>query len=405
MQILILAAGESSRFWPFSEFYHKSLLKIGSKTILERVINNLNKNEIILVMNPKTEIPENILKRKNVTIIKQEEPKGMDDAILKARNLIKDEFLVVMPYYINIADCLKQAAGVKAPAIAVKKYENGEEKTHGIARIENGKITEIREKQKFENGDYSIIGIYKLNKEIINRLDRKSNDGYNFEAVLNELAETAGLNYFMTEKLPSLKYVTDLLSIRELIYDDDKNHEKTDIYRKSDTVFIEKTVLMGKNVKLGNNVSLKGKTIIGSDSFIGDNVLIRDSILGEGTKIGFGTEIARSIIMDNTHIHSGFIGDSVIGKDCRIGAAFITGNRRIDRKTIKITVKSEEYDTGLTHLGVVMGNNVKTGINTSIMPGTIIGNNSIIGSNTEVNGRIESNKLVYSKKEIVEKQL
>jgi N-acetylglucosamine-1-phosphate uridyltransferase (contains nucleotidyltransferase and I-patch acetyltransferase domains) len=102
--------------------------------------------------------------------------------------------------------------------------------------------------------------------------------------------------------------------------------------------------------------------------------------------------------MDNTHIHSGFIGDSVIGKDCRIGAAFITGNRRIDRKTIKITVKSEEYDTGLTHLGVVMGNNVKTGINTSIMPGTIIGNNSIIGSNTEVNGKIESNKLVYSKK-------
>ncbi|MEM0143703.1 MAG: DapH/DapD/GlmU-related protein, partial [Candidatus Parvarchaeum sp.] len=164
------------------------------------------------------------------------------------------------------------------------------------------------------------------------------------------------------------------------------------------------TVVIGKNVKIGNNVSIKGETYIGSHSFIGDNSLIRDSIIGENVEIGFGTEIARSILMDNVHIHSGFIGDSIIGQNCRLGANFITGNRRIDRKSIKIDIK-DGYDTGLTRLGVIMGYNVKTGINTSVMPGALIGNNSIIGSNTEVKGRIESNKLVYSKSEKIEKNI
>ena len=66
MQILILAAGESSRFWPFSEICHKSLLKIGNKTLLEQTIDGVKGNEIILVINPKTQLSEDILKNKKI---------------------------------------------------------------------------------------------------------------------------------------------------------------------------------------------------------------------------------------------------------------------------------------------------------------------------------------------------
>ena len=201
-----------------------------------------------------------------------------------------------------------------------------------------------------------------------------------------------------------MKYVSDLLSIKKFVYSNVKQKNKSEKPKNKNNVFIETSVIIGKNVKIGNNVSIKGETYIGDNSFVGDNSLIRDSIIGENTEIGFGTEIARSIIMDNTHIHSGFIGDSIIGQGCRLGANFITGNRRIDRKGIKIEIK-DIYDTGLTRLGVIMGYNTKTGINTSVMPGTLIGNNSIIGSNTEVKGKVESNKLVYSKKENVEKDI
>ncbi|MCL4376366.1 sugar phosphate nucleotidyltransferase [Candidatus Parvarchaeota archaeon] len=404
MQTLILAAGESSRFWPFSEICHKSLLKVGNKTLLEQTIDGVKDNEVIIIVNPKTKLSDEVTKNKRIKIVIQEEPKGMADAIIKAKPEIKDDFLVIMPYYVNIKDYIQKLSKVKAPAVAVKKYEDGDEKTHGIARIEKNKIIEIREKEKFDYAGYSIVGIYKLNKEIINRLEKIQNPEYTFEDLLNEIAKTNGLNYFEADNLPSLKYVSDLLSIKRFVYSNIKQKKRSESPAKKNNVFIETSVVIGKNVKIGNNVSIKGETYIGDNSFIGDNALIRDSIIGENTEIGFGTEIARSIVMDNTHIHSGFVGDSIIGQNCRLGANFITGNRRIDRKSIRIEIK-EGYDTGLTRLGVIMGYNVKTGINTSVMPGTLVGNNSIIGSNTEIKGRIESNKLVYSKKENTEKDI
>lgn len=404
MQILILAAGESSRFWPFSEICHKSLLKIGNKTLLEQTIEGIKGNEIILVINPKTQLSEDILKNKKISIIKQEEPKGMADAIIKAKDAIKDEFLVIMPYYVNIKEYLPKIINVNAPAVAVKKYEDDDEKTHGIARIDKKKIVEIKEKEKFLGAEYSIIGIYRLKKDFVANLEKIQNTQYSFETLLNEVAKTTGLNYFEIGELPSLKYVSDLLSIKKFVYAEIKKQNKVKPKLKKGNALIEKSVILGKNVKIGNNVSIKGETYIGDNSFIGDNALIRDSIVGENTSIGFGTEIARSIIMDNTHIHSGFLGDSIIGQNCRLGANFITGNRRIDRKTIKIEIK-DSYDTGLTSLGGIIGYGVKTGINTSVMPGTLVGNNSIIGSDTQIKKRIESNKLVYNKKETVEKDI
>ena len=404
MQILILAAGESSRFWPFSEICHKSLLKVGEKTLLEQTIEGLKGHEVVLVINKKTTLSDEIVKNNNIKIILQDEPKGMADAIIKSKSIVKDEFLVIMPYYINIKEHLQKLIKTGAPAVAVKKYEEEDEKTHGIAKIEKNKIVEIREKEKFNGAENSIIGVYKLNKGIISRLEKAQNSKYTFENILNEIAKKDGLNYFELEGLPSLKYVSDLLSIKKFVYSNVKQKRKIEKTVKKNNVFIETSVILGKNVKIGNNVSIKGETYIGNNSFIGDNSLIRDSIIGENAEIGFGTEIARSIIMDNTHIHSGFVGDSIIGQNCRLGANFITGNRRIDRKTIKIEIK-EGYDTELTRLGAIMGYNVKTGINTSVMPGTLIGNGSIIGSNTEVKGRVDSNKLVYSKKENVEKQI
>ena len=57
----------------------------------------------------------------------------MADAIIKAKDVIKDEFLVIMPYYINIKEYLPKIINVNAPAVAVKKYEDDDEKTHGIS--------------------------------------------------------------------------------------------------------------------------------------------------------------------------------------------------------------------------------------------------------------------------------
>lgn len=109
--------------------------------------------------------------------------------------------------------------------------------------------------------------------------------------------------------------------------------------------------------------------------------------------------------MDGTHIHSGFIGDSVVGESCRFGANLITANKRIDRKSIHITIGDKEVDTGLVSFGAIIGNNVRTGVNCSILPGSIIGNDCIIGANTEVKGTIKSGILIYNKSKVIQKEI
>jgi len=75
-----------------------------------------------------------------------------------------------------------------------------------------------------------------------------------------------------------------------------------------------------------------------------------------------------------------------------LGAGTITANVRIDRGEIKSVVKGEEIKTDLTFLGAIMGENTKTGVNCSLMPGVLVGSNCLIWPGSVVFKNIEDNK-------------
>ncbi len=98
---------------------------------------------------------------------------------------------------------------------------------------------------------------------------------------------------------------------------------------------------------------------------------------GEGThmRIGNAVEIKNCIIMDGTHIvHLSYVGDSVIGQGCNFGAGSKVANLRHDEKNIKVMKKGKRIDSERRKLGVVMGDDVHTAINTSINVGTVMEN-------------------------------
>ena len=74
--------------------------------------------------------------------------------------------------------------------------------------------------------------------------------------------------------------------------------------------------------------------------------------------------------MDGSKIpHLSYIGDSVIGENVNLGAGTITANLRHDNGNIKSMIKEKLIDTKRRKFGAVIGDNVHTGINTSIYPG------------------------------------
>ncbi len=76
-------------------------------------------------------------------------------------------------------------------------------------------------------------------------------------------------------------------------------------------------------------------------------------------------------------------------------------------QNVKVNVKGKPIDTKRRKLGPIIGPNVKTGINVSIMAGKVVNENCRIGAHTLVMEDIPSNTLYYHdpSKGIVKKDL
>jgi bifunctional UDP-N-acetylglucosamine pyrophosphorylase/glucosamine-1-phosphate N-acetyltransferase len=65
-----------------------------------------------------------------------------------------------------------------------------------------------------------------------------------------------------------------------------------------------------------------------------------------------------------------------------------------------VTVKGERVNSGRRKLGALVGDNVKTGIGVTIMPGVTIGPDSAIGANLTVDFDVPRGAFVYAKMEV-----
>ncbi len=89
--------------------------------------------------------------------------------------------------------------------------------------------------------------------------------------------------------------------------------------------------------------------------------------------------------------HLNYVGDSIIGEDCNLGAGTKIANLKLDKKNIVIN----GIDTRRRKLGAIIGDNVQTGINSSINVGTLIGNNVFIGPGALAHGIISPGSKIF----------
>ncbi len=96
--------------------------------------------------------------------------------------------------------------------------------------------------------------------------------------------------------------------------------------------------------------------------------------IGANCYIGQGAEVKNSIIYPNTYISRlSYVGDSIIGSHVTLGAGTMTENHRHDGRNHVSMIRGKEVDTGRTKLGAIIGDGVRTGVNTSIEAAVKIG--------------------------------
>jgi bifunctional UDP-N-acetylglucosamine pyrophosphorylase/glucosamine-1-phosphate N-acetyltransferase len=142
-------------------------------------------------------------------------------------------------------------------------------------------------------------------------------------------------------------------------------------------VTIKWNIILKEWAILKSGTYIEWNVYIEKDSIIWPNTYLRgNTTIGKNCKIWNAVEIKNSSIWNNTNIaHLSYIWDSVIGNNVNIGWWFIAAPLRHDDSTIKVMVKWKLIDTKLRKFGIIIWDNVKTGINTSSYPGRILDTN------------------------------
>lgn len=134
-------------------------------------------------------------------------------------------------------------------------------------------------------------------------------------------------------------------------------------------------VYIGKNAILQEGCLVIGPAAINENSMIAFGAKIRPNVtLGPNCRVG--GEVGNTIFVANSNkAHDGFLGNSVIGEWCNLGANTNNSNLKNDYKEVKLYDYNlgEIAPTGELFCGTFMGDYTKAGISTMFNTGTVVG--------------------------------
>ena len=164
--------------------------------------------------------------------------------------------------------------------------------------------------------------------------------------------------------------------------------QRTIVYNEA-SIFVEKDasikaailnaesgpIYIGRNVTIQEGAVIKGPVAICEGAQVNANARISNATT-VGPYARVGGEINNSVILGYSNkAHDGFIGNSIIGEWCNLGAGTNTSNLRNDYRKIKIWDEHQEEfaATDLQFCGLFMGDHSKCAINTMFNAGTVVG--------------------------------
>jgi UDP-N-acetylglucosamine diphosphorylase/glucosamine-1-phosphate N-acetyltransferase len=418
MKAVVLAAGEGIRLQPITATRPKHLIEVGGKPVLEHSLEALKSsgiNEVIIVTHYMGEMIRHYFgdgRRLGLKLVYVEQAAtvGTGNAVSAVEPLVDGDFVLVYGDLLfahpAIKNLIQKYNSEKPGAVmAVVRVESPE--NYGIIELENGKrVNRIIEKptRDKELSYLANAGIYVLSKEIFGRIKRIK------PSVRGEWELTDALSLLIEEKQAVVAVEiskddwTDIGNPWDLL---EANAMELKRMKHQILGTVEKgahligPVTVAETARIRSGAYIEGPSLVGDKSDVGPNCHIRPyTSIGRNVRVGNACEVKNSIIMDNTHIgHLSYVGDSILCERCNLGAGTIIANYRFDGGSVKMKIRDQMVDSGRRKLGVILGDNVKTGVGAVLMPGVKIGVGSLIGPNFTVYSDLPANTVALAKKE------
>jgi len=423
VKAVVLAAGEGVRLQPITSTRPKHLIKVGGKPILGHCLSAVKScgvDEVLIVVHYMGDAIREFYGdgKKFGLKIEYAEQKGVlgtGDAVSVAEPYVKDDFVLVYGDLLFSAEAVKNVVNMHkeekpAATMAVVPVENPE--NYGVVELENEKtVKRIVEKPNRNEAPTNLAnaGIYVFSTEIFEKIKATSKSARGELEVTDAVSLLAKERTVLATKISREDWIDigrpwDLLEANRWALMR-RTHKVCGIVESGANLV--GPVSVAETARIRSGAYVEGPAFIDEESDIGPNCYIRPyTSIGRKARIGNACEIKNSIIMDGVHVgHLSYVGDSILGEKCNLGAGTVTANYRFDAGTIKMMIKDKVVDSGRTKLGAVLGDNVKTGINALFMPGIKVGCNSWIGPNVVVSRDVKADTVVLLKQEIEEGKL
>ncbi|MFP4558873.1 MAG: bifunctional sugar-1-phosphate nucleotidylyltransferase/acetyltransferase [Archaeoglobaceae archaeon] len=406
MQAVILAAGEGTRMRPLTYTRPKVMLPVFNKPILEHLIEELKRagiKDVVFVVGYRDDtIRGHFGDGSNwglkIYYVTQRKQLGTADALRSSSHLLEDRFLMLNGDAIIDSKDIEKITSDNSMAMGVFKVENPQD--FGVVELNGGNITGIIEKPDEPPSNLINAGIYYFDQNILKAIEETPKSKRGEYEITDSIELLIRDGYQLKAKEIStwidVGYPWDLLDANEyMLYT-----QEQDLKMKGDVeegAVIKGPVGIGEDTMIRAGSYIIGPVLIGKSCDIGPNCFIRPyTTIGDNCKVGNGVEVKNSILMSKSKIpHLSYVGDSIIGEDCNLGAGTKIANFRLDKEPIYVSVKGKKVNTGRRKFGAVLGDNVMTGINVSINIGTMIGNNVFLAPSTKVDGFIEPDSMVF----------
>jgi bifunctional UDP-N-acetylglucosamine pyrophosphorylase/glucosamine-1-phosphate N-acetyltransferase len=377
MKVVILAAGRSTRAVPLTLTRPKPLLPIANKTILEHQLDALHGliDGAVLVVGYLEEMIRDHMgdsyRGIHIDYVVQKEQLGTGHALLQCKDFIDGPFIAMNGDDLYDPADLTRLAQEEQASLSI---EIEDPRSFGVYEVNDDlEVIRLEEKPEKPASNLANAGVYKFTPRVFDVLEEtklSSRGEIELTSAIQTIAESSVFRVVKAEGhwLP-IGYAWDLLTANEYLL---KHFLETNIDGEVHSAAdVSGPLALGKGSVIRSGVVIEGPVCIGENSVIGPNAYLRPgTTIGNGCKVGQACELKNTILFDGAQVpHLSYIGDTVIGANSNLGAGTITANLRHDNKNIRTVIKKDIIDTGRRKFGAIIGDNVHTGINTSILPG------------------------------------
>src|SRR5687767_11806449 len=226
------------------------------------------------------------------------------------------------------------------------------------------------------------------------------NAGVIFRFTRNEVVEPYKIKVTkavtIKDEIKSIRFPWDIFQLNDFAIRQDfkllTQKRKSRKISKSNKIINPADVFLEKGAKIEHSIlnASTGPIYIGKNATVQEGALIRGPFaLGENAVIKMGAtiygattigpgciaggEIKNSVFFANSNkAHGGYVGDSVIGEWCNLGAGTSNSNMKNNASHVRVWTAKGEMSAGIK-CGMFVGDYSRTAINSSINTGTVIG--------------------------------